>query len=498
MTAQHLASGALWSSLSKVLQLLLTLATLVVVGRFAGPEAFGVFSLVWVVIGLIEQLAQTATSDSLIAQRDPDQAHFSSLFWLLTPAIVVASLAVVLFADPLAHWLGGGPVLAALLVWRACFMPLAGLLGISYAVLAGRRQFKVLARIDMAANTASALLTIGLALAGYGVWSLLAGELARVSLQATLQTRAANWLPTLQFSAHALRELAPRSVQSLAAAALGFVVRTTPRLMIGQTLGSQALGYFAMAERLCEQISKILVLPGYEVVKLGAARAREDKTALRQLLQGAIGASSLVTYPVLLGTAVVAPWLLASLLGNAWLEAVPIVQLMLLASLRGPATGYFPAVWIGMGQAWRHTGLQVFQCVLTVLVCLFAVPYGLAALGMALIARNLLSSSLASVQMRTVLGDGPNPVLIAGVRHGLAAALMALVVLAWTQAVASSIPAGLTLLTAIGLGVVVYPAALAALAPQSFRALTLVARKLAGGERGAFKSYLVAAAAGRR
>jgi O-antigen/teichoic acid export membrane protein len=495
MSITQLASGAAWNTLAKVLQLLVTLLTLAFVGRYAGPEAFGVFSLVWVVVGLIEQTLLSAIIDGLIAHRAPDERHRSSTFWVALGIAGAAALIICATATPLSIWLGGGALLATLLTCRALFLPMSCLFGVSQAVLMRRGEFKILAHVDMASNLVSAALGIYLAIAGFGVWSLLILELTRQSLQTIGQLWFARWWPQLLCSRAALRELAEFNLQSASSTLMSFAIRTTPKLLIGQALGTQALGYYTMAERLCDQVIKILVLPGYDVVKIGASRARRDTAALRQLLWGAIATSTLMAYPVLLGGCALASALLAGILGSQWLAAASLLQLMLIAALRSPMSAFYSAILIGIGKPEKHTQLQALQLLLTVLLCYFAVPFGLTALGLALVARNALIWSAATLVIRQAIKAPIAVQISAGAGHLLASLLMAAAVGVWVYGFAPGLASGAVIVGGIGLGLAVYLPALAWLAPHSWQAVQDVAARVARGERGAFKAYFVAVGA---
>ncbi len=495
MSLFQLASGAAWNTLAKVLQLIVTVLTLAIIGRFAGPEAFGVLALVWVVIGLFEQTLQSALVDGLIAHRAPEERHYSSIFWVVFAVACAAALMISVLATPLAFWLGGGVLLATLLATRALFVPLCCILGVSQAVLTRRGEFRILAHIDMASNLISAALGIYLAILGFGVWSLLVLEIARQTIQSIGLLWFARWRPRFVYSVAALGELAEFNLQSVSSSLMSFAIRTAPKLLIGQALGTQALGYFTMAERLCDQVIRILVLPGFDIVKIGASRARQDAAALRQLLWGATATSTLVAYPVLLGGCVLAATLLPGILGTQWLDAVEILQLMLIASLRSPLSTFYSAILIGIGKPAKHTQLQAAQLLLTLCLCSFAAPHGLAAVGLALIARNVLIWMVGAVIIKQSIQASIADQASAASGHLLASLLMAGGVCVWICELAQALPSVVAVVTGVGIGALIYLPALAWLAPYSRQAALDVFTRITRGERGAFRAYFVAVGA---
>lgn len=340
----------------------------------------------------------------------------------------------------------------------------------------------------------AAALGIYLAILGFGVWSLLILELTRQTLQTLGQLGFARWRPQFNFSLTALCELTQFNVQSMSSTLLSFAIRTTPKLLIGQALGTQALGYYCMAERLCDQVIRILVLPGYDIVKISASRARHDAAALRQLLWGAIATSSLMALPVLLGACALASVLLPVVLGPHWQAAVTILQLMLIASLRSPISAFYSAILIGIGKPEKHTQLQVSQLLLTLGFCYYAAPYGLDAVGLALIARNALIWIAGTVIIKQSIQA---PITVqARAGHLFASLLMALVVYLWVFGFAGQLSSVAVIIGGICLGLMIYLPALAWIAPHSWRAIQDVGIRIVRGERGNFNSYFVSVSAG--
>lgn len=498
MNPSALVSGALWNTAARAFQLLAIVGTLTVVARFAGPEAFGLISLVWVVIGLVEQVLLGAIIDSTLSRTTISRRHYDTVFWAALAVSLAGAALIAGNARTIAHWLGGDPVLAELLIWRAPFLPLVTLIGTSQAMLIRDGQFKTQANIDMFANSVSAPVGIVLAMLGFGVWSLLVMDIMRQLLQCTLQVSRARWFPRLQFSTAALAELSSNALHSMGSTVSEFMVRIIPRLLIGQWLGSQALGYYAMAERLCEQVTRILVHPGFDIVKSGAARVRTDRDSLWQLHGAAVATSSLLVYPVLLGAAALAPVLLPWMLGDIWSAAVPIVQLMMIAQLRSPLSVYSAALLIGTGRLDRHNHLRAAQVLVTLIACAYAVPYGLGALGVALLLRGLAQSTLEVISLHQLFGLTPARQTSASLGHLGASLLMAAIVVAWISAAEGTGPAVLILMAGTVLGLATYGPALAMFAPHSWRSLRQVFAHLMRGEHEAIRNFLAAPQRSRR
>ena len=493
----QLLRGALWNTTAKLVQLLLMLVTLTLIGRFAGADSFGAFALCWVVVGLFEQVLATALSDGLIQQPTVGPRHFDSMLWLLVLLGAAFAGVVMLASEPIAAALGGGSLLAAVLPLRALISPIAAAGCLAQAKLTRAGQFRQIATIEMLSNIGSSLLGIALAAADFGIWSLFWMEATRIVGTAIALFIVSGWLPRWQVSVSDLQSLCRFSSFSVATGLMQFASRSLPRLLIGHGLGAQALGFYAMAERLCDQALRVLVLPGYDVAKAGAARAQNDRRAIVQLLWAAIGTSSLFAYPMLLGAIVLMPLAVPLVLGQHWQPAVLLIQLMFVANLRMPLTAFNSAILIGIGKPQWNTLSQLANMVVTPLLCLAALPYGIEAIGVAMIGRGLVLWPIGALALHRTIGVPIGLQAAAGARHLAAATVMAVAIAMIAHALTMALADVLVILLCVPIAAVGYLHALAWLAPASWAAIVSVWQRLARGERGLFKSLFVAASGAR-
>src|SRR5690606_33956109 len=99
---------------------------------------------------------------------------------------------------------------------------------------------------------------------------------------------------------------------------LGYLNGQLPRLVLVSTLGAHAVGVFALAQRLYDQITNILMIPAYQVVQAGVARSQDNLARAGQLTEGTLRITGLLASPLFLGLAAIAPVLVPAVFGHAW------------------------------------------------------------------------------------------------------------------------------------------------------------------------------------
>lgn len=482
MTPARLAGSAAWSVAGKLFQFLVGLVALALIARWVGPEAYGVFTLSWVLVGLVRIVVADAPTDTLV-QRDGLRPGHCNASLLASLAIALLAWALIsATADPVSSWLGGGAMLAAILPARAACLPLAAIASIPTALLMREQRFKALAGAEAIAGTCSSVTGIAAAAAGAGLWSLVIMELVREAVLLVLVLYLARWRPGIQARLADARELLGFNVATWGAWGLDYIDGQLPRVLIATALGAEALGFYALAERLFGQVSSILMVPAYQVLMPGMARVQNDLAAARRLAESILRGAAVAASPVFLGLAAIASPLVALVFGAEWLEAVPVVQILMLLGLWSSLEMVQIAVVRGLGRPGWHVAAAALQLALTTSLVLYALAYGLLAVVAALVIASLLMllPYARMVQKLTGLGILRQASAITG--PALAAAVMAAGTAGFVELAGEHLAGIVVLAAALPLGAMLYLASLRLFAPAAARFVLVALGALARGD----------------
>jgi O-antigen/teichoic acid export membrane protein len=207
------------------------------------------------------------------------------------------------------------------------------------------------------------------------------------------------------------------------------------------------------------------MVPAYQAVMAGIARAQADPAAVARLLRSATRAAGLVACPLFLGLAAVAPLLVPAFFGAQWVEAVPVVQVLMLLGVRASTSMVQMAVVRGMGRSDLHLAVSAAGVAMTVVLCALAAPLGLLGIAAAMVVRAWATWPIYARFVGTLTGLGwraqaacSSGPLLAGLAMaaGTAAAISAMQ--------AAAVPPLQALAVAVACGAVLYAAALAVFA----------------------------------
>ncbi len=437
--------GAAWNVLGKVVQFLLGLVALTVIARELGPEVYGIYAMGWVLLGLFDIVIAGAPTDALVQRRRASRGHFNVSFWFsLLLACGFASL-VAWGAPQLAAVFGGGALLASVLPWRALGLPLRAIAVAPSARLLRHSRFGTIAAVETVASIIASATGVALVFGGAGIWSLVAMELTRTTCVTLALYRLSGWRPGWLMRFTDLRELASFNVSTWFSWGAGYLDGQMPRLIVNQVLGAEAVGYLSLAQRLYETLSDVLVVPVYNVVQAGAARAQQRMDEIRVIVASTLDIGCVLATPLFCGIALLAPLVIPLAFGPGWLAAVPVVQWMILNGIRLPMSVTQGAVVRGLGKPHWDLASALILLVLNASLMWLAAPHGTVAVVIAMLLGNWLIWPLDAAFVRRLTGIGLRAQSRAFLRSLLAGIPMAIVVLGVAVWVPAPWPLAITL-----------------------------------------------------
>ena len=406
------ASGVGWTAAQKWVVRLAGVVTFVALTRLLGPADIGLVTLALAFVGVLGVVADLGTTTFLVQTRTWDEATRSTAFWTTTVLSVAATALVVALAVPIAALLGQ-PRLALVMMALAPTLVGTALSAVPMAVLQRELRFRELALREMVAGLVSAVIGVGLAAAGAGVWALVGQSLTQAAVGTALVWRMSDWRPTRQVSRASLRELRRFGGPTLAVNLMLAVRDRLEQFLLGLLLGVTALGYWSVAVRLLALLVDVSASVLDSVALPMFAATRDDPPRFRRAFEQALASAQVLLVPVLAVLAVASPALLPWAFGAHWTPAVGPAQALCVAyGIAG--LGYFNrAALLSHGRAGVECVNSGVALLLHLAVVVVVAPHGLTALAWAFSAEAVVVVALGAVLLRRTVGVG-----FAAVRRG--------------------------------------------------------------------------------
>ena len=327
-------SGAKWTTASSLAVAAIQFGQLIVVARILSPSDFGLMAMVMAVIGFAQIFTDVGVSSAVIHRQSNTQLELSSLYWLN----VFAGAAVFLLtiaATPVVVAFFDEPRLEVLLPCVALLFLITPFGQLFQLLLQKELRFRNLALVEFLSAIVGAVVAVGCAYEGLGVYSLAFAQLCMASFATVSVVMIVwrEWRPTFLFRPAAIRPYIRFGLFQLGDRGLNFLAARADQIIIGAVLGSATLGIYNFAWNLAimpvTRISPILTRIAFPVF----AKVQLENERLKRGYLLMVGLLTTTNAPILVGGAAVASTLVPLALGPKWIAVVPVLQVLAFVGL---------------------------------------------------------------------------------------------------------------------------------------------------------------------
>ena len=246
-----------------------------------------------------------------------------------------------------------------------------------YALMRRAMQFRHIAIIDISANVIGSIVSVAMAFAGWGYWSLVAKPIVTSGLTAIGVWMSCPWVPGRPRFTPDVKELVGFGMGVTGFTMTDYLARSADRLALGYFYGAGPLGYFQNAFLVYNNLLSILTEPLHNIAVSGLSKLRNNVDELKRSWATALSSVSFFSAPVFAVLAVTGQDFVVILLGQKWAPAGPLLCIF---AVRGIAHSVERTLgWIhvaaGRSDRWMRWGFFSAVCQLVALIA--GLPFGL-------------------------------------------------------------------------------------------------------------------------
>ena len=346
------ARGALISTVAQVGTFVLRIGSLIVMARLLLKEDFGLVNMVTAFIGVFGLLRE-GLSAATVQRVSLTGAQASAIFWLnlaiggllAAASGLMAPLLVVFYKEPQLFWitlaLGTIPLFSGATTQHR-------------AMLQRGMRFGALAVVDLASLLLSVALGVGMALAGFGYWSLVASAVSQPLASGVGAWVATGWIPESPRRGSGIRSMLAFGGAVTASSLLTYAAFNLDKVLIGRVWGVVSLGVYGRAYTLISMPNENLYSTIGSVAFPALARVQNDPIRLRTYFLKGYGLFLSLVLPITVSCVLFADDIILVFLGPRWHDAATVFRLLAPAILVFAFTNPFAWLMLATGRAGRN------------------------------------------------------------------------------------------------------------------------------------------------
>jgi O-antigen/teichoic acid export membrane protein len=369
-------SGLMWTLSGQWGGYVLQLATTIVLARLLQPADFGLVGMALTLTVFVDQFRTLGLSQAVVQRKDLTWRQVDALFWV-NAGTGVALGALVAALGPLAAGFYGRSELVPICAVLGAAYVVSGL-GVQHNALLNRHlRFRAIALRTSVARLVASAAAILAAWAGAGYWSLVVLQVTQTVVALVVVWTAVRWRPGPPRRLSDAMPLLRFGAGVSAAGLLNTVSRNADNVLIGRVLGADALGLYTRAYGLLLVPLRQLKSPLGSIVEPVLASMQDQPVRYRQFYCSAIQALAHAGMPVVAVLAVVSHELVLLLLGDQWLAAVPVFQVLAIAGLVQLVSSTTGWLYVSSGRSGPFALWAAVSSVITVLSFAVGLAWGI-------------------------------------------------------------------------------------------------------------------------
>lgn len=334
---QQAVSGIAWTSVERFTQQIIQFVLGIAIARILAPQDYGIIGMTAIFFAVATTFIDSGFGSALIQKKDRNEVDYSTCFYF-NVLVGVALYAILWIASPAIADFYRTPILCDVTRVLGLTMLINSLSISQTAKMTAEMKFKEMAIISIVTQLVTGLIGLYLAYAGWGVWALVFQQLSSCLARLLMMELFLRWYPRWVFSKSSFKHMFSYGSKILCSGLINTVYDNLYTLVIGRAFSAKEVGYYNRGNQFAILPTNTILSIFMKVAFPLMAQVQDDVENLKTAYKKFLRVPLFVLYPLLFGLIALAKPLILVLLGEKWLPAVPLLQVLCIGSFFDPLT----------------------------------------------------------------------------------------------------------------------------------------------------------------
>ncbi len=370
------AKGLLWGGVSNGAQQLLNLVFGIFLARLLTPDDYGMVGMLSIFSLIAAAIQESGFTSALANKKDIRHEDYNAVFWgsfLLGLTLYI----LLFFCAPLIADFFNEPRLTPLARYSFLGFLISSLGTAHNAYMFRNLLTKQKALANMSALALSGIVAIVLAYNGFAYWGIATQNIVYIATNTLLYWFFSGWRPSLHIDLSPIRGIIGFSSKMLLTNIFNHVNNNIFSVILGKYYSEREVGYFNQANKW-NYMAHILITGMISgIAQPVLAQTTDEQDRQRQIFRKMLRFTAFVSFPALLGLALIAPEFITIAITTKWLPSAEILQILCIGGAFIPITTLYSNLIISKGKSdiymWNTVALGLLQLA----IMLVTYPYGI-------------------------------------------------------------------------------------------------------------------------
>lgn len=373
------AKGLLWGGLGNGAMQLLNLLFGIFLSRLLSPSDYGIVGALTLFSAAAGLFSESGFILAIVNKKKVDASDYNAVFWFNIFAGFFFYL--LLFASaPLIARFYHQPAMTSLSRFLFLGFLFSCTASAPTAYLFRNLMVKERSTIMIIAISAAGCVGVSCAYCGLGYWGLAMQTVVYTGITSLLTWIRCPWCPTLKINFAPIRDMFGFSSRQLMTSLFTHINNNIFALLLGRFYGMKQTGFFTQGNKWTTMgystLSGMINSVGQPVLR----EASDNQERLRRVFRKMLRFSAFLSFPAMLGLALVAKEVIVLAVTDKWLPCVPVIQILCIWGACMPIATLYGNLFNSLGlpriYMWNTISLGITQ-----LLCIIAsYPFGLHAM----------------------------------------------------------------------------------------------------------------------
>ena len=325
--AQKTAWGFIWNFSAYFLGKIVVLITTSILARLLAKNDFGLIAVALVAINYLSVLKDLGLGVALIQRRE-NVAQAANTVFTINVLLGLFLSALIIPLAPFVATYFRDPQVIPVLRWMGISFIINALGSVHTNWLVRDLDYRRKIVPELGGALLKGAISIGMAYLGYGVWSLVFGQIAGALASVILVWIVLPWRPRLALDTNVAGSLMKFGASVTLIDIITQITDNLDYIIVGRLFGLVPLSIYTLAYRLPEMllIGNLWVMGGVVFPAFSSIQNRPEE--MRRGFLASVRFVELIAVPVCLGLFIAADPIVRVVFGDQWLEAIPVLRVL--------------------------------------------------------------------------------------------------------------------------------------------------------------------------